>query len=49
MGEVNRAVGRLLKATYRTGWKARDEEARKRVAETLARAAQEIEALAGSA
>src|SRR6266571_4361310 len=49
MGEVNRAVGRLLKATYRTGWKARDDEARKRVAETLARAAQEIDALAGSA
>jgi len=49
MGEINRAVGRLLKATYRTGWKARDEEARKRVAETLARAAHEIEALAGSA
>jgi DNA-binding PadR family transcriptional regulator len=42
MGDVNRAVGRLVKAVYRAGWKV-DDEARKRVADVLARAAQEIE------
>jgi DNA-binding PadR family transcriptional regulator len=49
MVEVNRAVGRLLKAVFRTGWKVRDDAARKRVAEILTRAVQEIEELAGSA
>jgi len=47
MVEVNRAVGRVVKAAYRAGWKV-DEAARKRVAEVLARAAEEIEGL-GSA
>jgi DNA-binding PadR family transcriptional regulator len=46
MVDVNRAVGRLVKAVYRTGWKAQDDGARKKVAEVLARAAEEIEALA---
>jgi DNA-binding PadR family transcriptional regulator len=49
MVEVNRAVGRLLKAVFRAGWKVRDDAARKRVAEILTRAVQEIEELAGSA
>jgi DNA-binding PadR family transcriptional regulator len=48
MADVNRAVGRVVKAAYRAGWKV-DEAARKRVAEVLARAAEEIEGLAGSA
>jgi len=47
MVEVNRAVGRVVKAAYRAGWKV-DEAARKRVAEVLTRAAEEIEGL-GSA
>jgi DNA-binding PadR family transcriptional regulator len=46
MVDVNRAVGRLVKAVYRTGWKVQDDGARKKVAEVLARAADEIEALA---
>jgi DNA-binding PadR family transcriptional regulator len=46
MGEINRAVGALLKTVYRTGWRAREEDVRKRVAELLERAAKEIEALA---
>jgi DNA-binding PadR family transcriptional regulator len=46
MVDVNRAVGRLVKAVYRTGWKVQDDGARKKVAEVLARAAEEIEALA---
>jgi DNA-binding PadR family transcriptional regulator len=45
MVEVNRALGQLVKTVYRTGWKAND-EARKRVAEVLAKAAAEIEDLA---
>jgi len=46
MVEVNRALGQLVKAVYRTGWKAETDAARKGVAEILAKAATEIEALA---
>jgi len=46
MAEVNRALGHLVKAVYRTGWKAESDVARKSVAEILAKAAAEIEALA---
>ena len=49
MVEVNRAVGRVLKAAYRAGWRAHDEDRRKRVADILSHAAEEIEALTGSA
>jgi len=48
MVEVNRALGQLVKAVYRTGWKAETDEARKRVAEALAKATVEIDALATS-
>jgi len=48
MVEVNRALGQLVKAVYRTGWKAEGDDARKRVAEALAKATAEIEALATS-
>ena len=46
MVEVNRALGQLVKTVYRTGWKAEGDAARKRVAEILAKASAEIEALA---
>jgi DNA-binding PadR family transcriptional regulator len=49
MAEVNRAVGRVVKAAYRAGWKATDETRGHRIAEILGRAAEEIEGLAGSA
>ena len=45
MVDVNRALGRVVKAVYRAGWKV-DEAARKRNAELLAKAAEEIEGLA---
>jgi DNA-binding PadR family transcriptional regulator len=45
MADLNRAVGTLVKNVYRTGWRTRDEAARKRVAEILARATEEIEAI----
>ena len=51
--EVNRALGQLVQTVYRTGWKADNDEARKRVADILAKAAAEIQELsktpAGSA
>src|SRR6266849_269932 len=46
MAEVHRALGHLVKAVYRTGWKADSDAARKCVAEILAKAAAEIEDLA---
>jgi len=46
MVEVNRALGQLVKAVYRTGWKAETDVARKGVAEILSNATAEIEALA---
>jgi len=45
MVEVNRALGQLVKAVYRTGWKAETDAARKAVAEILGKATTEIEAL----
>jgi DNA-binding PadR family transcriptional regulator len=48
MAEVNRALGQLVKAVYRTGWKAESDEARRRVAGVLARATADIEAMAGA-
>ncbi len=45
MAEINRAVGVLVKKVYRTGWRTRDDAARKRMAEILTRAAEEVEAV----
>jgi DNA-binding PadR family transcriptional regulator len=46
MAEVNRALGQVVKNVYRVGWKAADDAARKRIADILARTAQEIDAVA---
>src|SRR3989442_9579529 len=43
MAEINRGVGRLVKAVYRTGWRAKEDGMRHKVAEVLSRAAEEIE------
>jgi DNA-binding PadR family transcriptional regulator len=48
MGEVNRALGQLVKTVYRTGWRAEGDAARKKVAEVLAEATTKIEALAAT-
>lgn len=45
MADVNRAVGQLLRSVYRSGWRASEDAVRKKVAEILHRAAEEIEAL----
>jgi len=42
MVEVNRTLGQLVKAVYRTGWKADSDAARKRIAEILAKAAADV-------
>ena len=46
MVEVNRAVGRLMRAVYRAAWKARDEAARRRLVELLERTLGEVEGTA---
>ena len=45
MGEVNDAVGHLMKTAYRTAWRSRDDAVRRKVADALRRAAAEIESL----
>jgi len=45
MADMNRAVGRLVKAVYRAGWRSRDEATRKQIAERLEKMREEIEAL----
>src|SRR2546422_250111 len=45
MANVNRSLGRLLKAVYRTGWRARDEATRERLVTILDRVLSEVEAL----
>ena len=44
MGDVNRSLGRLVKAVYRTGWKARDDATRQRLVAILDRVVGEVEA-----
>src|SRR5437016_13220427 len=46
MVDVNRAVGRLVRAVYRAGWKARAEAARRRLVELLERTLGEVEGAA---
>ncbi len=45
MGDLNRSLGRLVKAVYRTGWKARDEATRQRLVAILDRVVGEVESL----
>ena len=46
MGDVNRALGALVKQVYRAGWRAKDDSVRKQLADILHRAAAEVERLA---
>src|SRR5712691_13537052 len=43
MVDVNRSLGRLVKAVYRAGWKARDEATRQRLVAILDRVVSEVE------
>jgi len=42
MGDVNRALGQLVKAVYRAGWSAKGDATPKRLTEILNRATQEV-------
>jgi DNA-binding PadR family transcriptional regulator len=47
MPDVNRAVGRLVSQVYRSSWRLRgDDEKREKIAAVLAKALEELEALA---
>src|SRR5438128_3705584 len=46
MADVNRVVGRLMRAVYRAGWRARDDATRQRLVEILSKTLAEIEGLA---
>jgi DNA-binding PadR family transcriptional regulator len=46
MADLNQTLGRLVKVVYRTGWKAREDEVRKKITEVLRRATEEVEAVA---
>ncbi|HKW41813.1 MAG TPA: PadR family transcriptional regulator [Gemmatimonadales bacterium] len=46
MADVNRSLGRLVKAVYRTGLRARDDVTRERLVAILDRVVAEVEALA---
>jgi DNA-binding PadR family transcriptional regulator len=48
MGELNRAIGGLMRSAYRTGWRSRDDAIRQKIADILKRASQEIDALVQS-
>jgi DNA-binding PadR family transcriptional regulator len=48
MGELNRAIGGLMRSAYRTGWRSRDDAIRQKIADILKRATQEIDALVQS-
>lgn len=46
MSDVNDAARRTMKTAYRTAWRSRDDAVRRRIAEVLRRAAEEIDGLA---
>jgi DNA-binding PadR family transcriptional regulator len=46
MGDVNRALGQLVKAVYRVAWSAKGDATPKRLTEILNRASQEVAGLA---
>jgi len=45
MGDLNRAMGALMRSAYRTGWRSRDDTVRQKISDILKRAGQEIDAL----
>ena len=48
MGELNRAIGGLMRSAYRTGWRSRDDAIRQKISDILKRATEEIDALVQS-
>jgi len=48
MGDLNRAMGGLMRSAYKAGWRSREGAVRQKISEVLNRAAQEIDALVKS-
>jgi DNA-binding PadR family transcriptional regulator len=48
MGDLNRAMGNLMRSAYRGGWRSRDDSIRQKISEILKKAAEEIDALVQS-
>jgi len=48
MGDLNRAMGNLMRSAYRSGWRSRDDSVRQKISEILKKAAAEIDALMSS-
>lgn len=46
MADVNRAMKDLMKGVYRTGWRSADDETRRKLAEIIRKAVEQVEALA---
>ena len=46
MVDVNRAMKDLMKGVYRTGWRSADDETRRKLAEIIRKAVEQVEALA---
>ncbi|HMJ58534.1 MAG TPA: helix-turn-helix transcriptional regulator [Gemmatimonadales bacterium] len=45
MGDLNRAMGNLMRSAYRGGWRSRDDSIRQKISHILKKAAAEIDAL----
>jgi len=45
MGDLNRAMGNLMRSAYRGGWRSRDDSIRQKISDILKKAAAEIDAL----
>ena len=45
MGDLNRAMGTLMRSAYRMGWRSKDDAVRQKISDILKRAALEIDGL----
>jgi DNA-binding PadR family transcriptional regulator len=45
MGDLNRAMGTLMRSAYRKGWRSKDDAVRQKISDILQRAAREIDGL----
>ena len=48
MGDLNRAMGNLMRSAYRGGWRSRDDSIRQKISDILKKAAEQIDALVQS-
>jgi len=48
MGDLNRAMGNLMRSAYRGGWRSRDDAVRQKISDILKKAAEQVDALVQS-